>query len=35
VDFDKSEATIEQGVRKIRLPKRTAGQTRTIPVRPG
>lgn len=35
VDLDKAEATIEQGVLKIRLAKRSAGQTRTIPVRPG
>jgi HSP20 family protein len=34
VDFDKAEASINHGVLKIRLPKRTAAQTRTIPVRP-
>jgi HSP20 family protein len=34
VDFDKAEATIDHGVLKIRLPKRTAAKTRTIPVRP-
>lgn len=34
VDFDKAEATIDQGVLKIRLPKRTAARSRTIPVRP-
>ncbi len=34
VDFDKAEATIDHGVLKIRLPKRSAARTRTIPVRP-
>lgn len=34
VDFDRAEATIDHGVLKIRLPKRTAAKTRTIPVRP-
>ena len=34
VDFDKAEATIDHGVLRIRLPKRTAAKTRTIPVRP-
>ena len=34
VDFDRAEASIDLGVLKIRLPKRTAAQTRTIPVRP-
>ena len=34
VDFDRTEATIDHGVLRIRLPKRTAAQTRTIPVRP-
>jgi HSP20 family protein len=34
VDFDKAEATIDHGVLQIRLPKRTAAKTRTIPVRP-
>jgi HSP20 family protein len=34
VDFDNAEATINQGVLKIRLPKRNAGKTRTIPIRP-
>lgn len=34
VDFDRAEATIELGVLRIRLPKRTAAKTRTIPVRP-
>lgn len=34
VDFDKAEATVELGVLKIRLPKRSAARTRTIPVRP-
>ncbi len=34
VDFDKAEASIDHGVLKIRLPKQTAAQTRTIPVRP-
>jgi HSP20 family protein len=34
VDFDKAEAAINQGVLTVRLPKRTAARTRTIPVRP-
>jgi HSP20 family protein len=34
VDFDRAQATIDHGVLKIRLPKRTAAKTRTIPVRP-
>jgi HSP20 family protein len=34
VDFDRAEATIDHGVLRIRLPKRTAARTRTIPVRP-
>ena len=34
VDFDKAEAAINQGVLKIRLPKRSAVKPRTIPVRP-
>jgi HSP20 family protein len=34
VDFDKAEATIDHGVLRIRLPKSTAGKTRTIPIRP-
>jgi HSP20 family protein len=35
VDFDRAEAAIKNGVLSIRLPKRTAAKTRTIPVRPG
>jgi HSP20 family protein len=34
VDFDTAEASINHGVLRIRLPKRTAARTRTIPVRP-
>lgn len=34
VDFDSAEATIDHGVLRIRLPKRTAARTRTIPIRP-
>ncbi len=34
VDFDRAEAAVDQGVLRVRLPKRTAAQTRTIPVRP-
>lgn len=34
VDFDKAEATIDHGVLRIRLPKRTAAKSRTIPIRP-
>ncbi len=34
VDFDRAEAAMDQGVLRVRLPKRTAAQTRTIPVRP-
>lgn len=34
VDFDKVEASINQGVLTIRLPKQAAARTRTIPVRP-
>jgi HSP20 family protein len=34
VDFDQAEAAIKNGVLSIRLPKRTAARTRTIPVRP-
>ncbi len=34
VDFDRAEATIENGVLKIRLPKQSAARTRTIPIRP-
>jgi HSP20 family protein len=34
VDFDKAEAAINNGVLRIRLPKRTAAKPRTIPVRP-
>jgi HSP20 family protein len=34
VDFDQAEAGVKDGVLSIRLPKRTAARTRTIPVRP-
>ncbi len=34
VDFDQAEAALKNGVLSIRLPKRTAARTRTIPVRP-
>jgi HSP20 family protein len=34
VDFDQAEAGIKNGVLNIRLPKRMAARTRTIPVRP-
>lgn len=34
VDFDRAEAAVDQGVLRVRLPKRTAAPTRTIPVRP-
>jgi len=34
VDFDRAEATADHGVLRIRLPKRAAAKTRTIPVRP-
>jgi HSP20 family protein len=35
VDFEKAEADTHHGVLKIRLPKRSSAQTRTIPIRPG
>jgi HSP20 family protein len=34
VDFDQAEAAVKNGVLTIRLPKRMAAKTRTIPVRP-
>jgi HSP20 family protein len=34
VDFDKAQAEANQGVLKIRIPKRTAAKPRTIPIRP-
>ncbi len=34
VDFDNAQAEANQGVLKIRLPKRTAAKPRTIPIRP-
>jgi HSP20 family protein len=34
VDFDQAEADVKNGILTIRLPKRTAAKTRTIPVRP-
>jgi HSP20 family protein len=34
VDFDKAQAEVNQGVLKIRLPKRIAAKPRTIPIRP-
>ena len=34
VDFDKAQAEANQGVLKIRLPKRSAAKPRTIPIRP-
>jgi HSP20 family protein len=35
VDFDKADAEANQGVLRIRLPKRSAAKPRTIPIRPG
>ena len=35
VDFDKAQAEANQGVLKIRLPKRTAAKPRTIPIKRG
>jgi HSP20 family protein len=35
VDFEKAEAEANQGVLRIRLPKPSAAQPRTIPIRPG
>jgi len=35
VDFEKAEADANQGVLKIRLPKRSSAKPRTIPIRPG
>lgn len=34
VDFDKAQAEAKEGVLKIRLPKPSAAQPRTIPIRP-
>jgi HSP20 family protein len=34
VDFDKAQAEANQGVLKVRLPKRIAAKPRTIPIRP-
>jgi HSP20 family protein len=34
VDFEKAQAEANQGVLKIRLPKRIAAKPRTIPIRP-
>jgi HSP20 family protein len=34
VDFEKAQADANQGVLKVRLPKRVAAKPRTIPIRP-